>query len=327
MNKGGRDRTLLILCFIVLSTHLLFNVATNFQQNSSCVVPDVPSNKIHSENTQPLVSTTTTSNVFGSPADEEAYQRWLPTFKAADPSYQEACMNALAKGKSLHSEYAQDVFLFMNFYKYWPMQGRKGFYVDSGANDALVTSNTAFFDKCLGWKGLCVEPDEQYHNGIRQHRTCTLIGECISDVKKTIHYVRAGTNGHVAGDAEQTGAGDMKCAPLEDMLSQAGIPGLNHVDLWSLDVEGHEMTVLSSVDFKKITFSVLLIEDFWVSTRDMDLMLTRKDFIKFHQLGVDSLFANRSFPYPAKVWYPENYDGLVQQTQAFRENYRKNLKC
>ena len=24
-------------------------------------------------------------------------------------------------------------------------------------------SNTFFFDKCLGWEGLCIEADEQYH--------------------------------------------------------------------------------------------------------------------------------------------------------------------
>jgi hypothetical protein len=34
-------------------------------------------------------------------------------------------------------QHSQDIFLFQNLYKYWPMTGRKGFYVESGANDAL----------------------------------------------------------------------------------------------------------------------------------------------------------------------------------------------
>lgn len=30
-------------------------------------------------------------------------------------------------------------------------------YVDVGAHHPLDISNTAFFDLCLGWKGLCIE--------------------------------------------------------------------------------------------------------------------------------------------------------------------------
>ena len=60
-------------------------------------------------------------------------------------------------------QHSQDIFLFHNLYKYWPMTGRKGFYVESGANDALYLSTSLFFDKCLGWDGLCVEPQEKFH--------------------------------------------------------------------------------------------------------------------------------------------------------------------
>ena len=43
------------------------------------------------------------------------------------------------------------------------MNGKRGVYVDSGANSAVSLSNTYFYDKCLGWEGLCVEPLPQYH--------------------------------------------------------------------------------------------------------------------------------------------------------------------
>jgi hypothetical protein len=97
--------------------------------------------------------------------EDERYQQWLSTFKAADPAYQDYCLKVLdgAKTPGLGGQYSQDVFLFHNIFKAWAPRGRKGFYVESGANDPEAISSSIFFDKCLGWQGLCVEPQTQYH--------------------------------------------------------------------------------------------------------------------------------------------------------------------
>lgn len=97
---------------------------------------------------------------------DNAYAAWLTSFHAADAAYQDYCMQVLVN--STHfvekgGQISQDIFLFQNLYKYWPMQGRKGFYVEAGANDPLYLSNSLFYDKCLGWAGLCVEPQQKYH--------------------------------------------------------------------------------------------------------------------------------------------------------------------
>jgi len=39
----------------------------------------------------------------------------------------------------------------------------QGTYLDIGSNHPLQRSNTYFFDKCLGWRGVCVEPNTKYH--------------------------------------------------------------------------------------------------------------------------------------------------------------------
>lgn len=97
---------------------------------------------------------------------ERDYQEWLSTFQAADPQYQAYCMQVLESSVRFPdkgAQLSQDIFLFKNFFKYWPMQNKTGFYVESGANDALALSTSLFFDKCLGWDGLCIEPQPQYH--------------------------------------------------------------------------------------------------------------------------------------------------------------------
>jgi hypothetical protein len=97
---------------------------------------------------------------------DKAYTAWLATFKAADAAYQDYCMQVLVNStrfKDKGGQANQDIFLFQNLYRYWPMQGRRGFYAESGANDPLYLSTSLFFDKCLGWAGLCVEPQQKFH--------------------------------------------------------------------------------------------------------------------------------------------------------------------
>jgi hypothetical protein len=97
--------------------------------------------------------------------EEQQYQQWLSSFQAADPAFQDYCLRVLqnSERQDKGAEYNQDIFLFHNFFKFWPANGKKGFYVESGANDALSISSSLFFDQCLGWPGLCIEPQPTYH--------------------------------------------------------------------------------------------------------------------------------------------------------------------
>ena len=45
------------------------------------------------------------------------------------------------------------------------IQGRRGTYVDVAANHYKRISNTYFYDTCLQWRGLCVEPNQIYWEG------------------------------------------------------------------------------------------------------------------------------------------------------------------
>ena len=86
---------------------------------------------------------------------DASYEAWLPSFKAADAAHQDFCANVLSRKTKGASQYEQDVFVFFNLFKFWPMQGLKGFYVESGANQAVVDSNTFFFDKCVTFSIMC----------------------------------------------------------------------------------------------------------------------------------------------------------------------------
>jgi hypothetical protein len=250
--------------------------------------------------------------------DENAlllYENWLNTFQAANPAFQSFCLNALQTGHAA-SQFSQDMWLFHNIFKKYALANRTGFYVDSGANHWRDMSNTFFYDVCLGWKGVCVEPSAQYHDGLLKHRSCDLVPTCIAASTSSVHLSGEGT--HVVQ------GGDLQCLSLEAMLGQRfkNDKGQYEIDLWSLDVEGYELNVLSGLNFSNVNISVLLVEDFWISQRQLDEILLNHVptiFQKAKQFPIDSLFIQPDvFDLPSFPWYPHDWGDFVSLNKIFR---------
>ena len=83
------------------------------------------------------------------------------------------------------------------------------------------------------------------------------------------------------------------------------------VDFWSLDVEGHELTVLGVPGWEdSVRVRALLVEDVGAAARpdQLDMLLTRRGYVKAHQLHVDSLYTLRGEPLPRTFRYADNFD-------------------
>lgn len=215
------------------------------------------------------------------------WTHYVRNFRAHNPLHQEWCVRVLNdenSGSNVGSQFGQDLFVLRNVFAPSILANKTGFYVDSGANDPMHLSNTLFFDVCLGWKGLCIEPNPQYHADISKHRSCTLIVECIANTKGVRFFNMNGATGGVA----ETGTTVM-CSPLQDMLKEHA-NGISHVDFWSLDVEGFEMSVLSTIPWEHLSFEAIMIEDFWLSNRVLDHFMTVNKYVKVAQLPIDSLW-------------------------------------
>mmetsp|Transcript_16941 Transcript_16941/g.18978 ORF Transcript_16941/g.18978 Transcript_16941/m.18978 type:complete len:386 (+) Transcript_16941:78-1235(+) len=167
-----------------------------------------------------------------------------------------------------------------------------GTYVELGAFNGRQESNTRFFDLCLGWKGLLLEGNpENYQQTIRNRpfaHKMSLAPSCSAEyeaVNHTIPFFRYPmTNVGLVGHAKTyTGKPtvEVPCGPLSPVLadifaaeeetdnsqpqrSDGGGGGvaavLPTVDFFSLDVEGSEDLVLSTIDFHAVRINVLMIE-------------------------------------------------------------------
>ena len=202
-------------------------------------------------------------NKINHPGWKTDMEEFLSSFTAANPQYTEQCKSYLRSPQQFNeertsfinwkwhfSQYNQDWTMIVNFFLDYAKSGKRGFYVESGANDYLRVSNTAFFDLCLGWEGICVEPTPQYHANIARHRSCKLVKNCLSDRNETINI-----SGEIPG-ANVTGL-SVECIRLDSLLQREGV---STVDVWSLDIEGFEHKALSGMDLTKIEVKSILME-------------------------------------------------------------------
>ena len=177
---------------------------------------------------------------------------------------------------TFNAQYGQDWWIFSNLIANGLLPWHGGTYVDLAANDAIFRSSTYFLDACLGWKGACVEANPAHYYGIFQQRTCQLVPACASDGQRHVSLAldkRDPTGGsstlerashHQHPQRRRGGEQDatwqevtVACDTLTSMLERLGH---RHIDVLSLDVEGHEPAVLAGLNFSRISVSVLLLE-------------------------------------------------------------------
>lgn len=139
-------------------------------------------------------------------------------------------------------------------------------------------SNTYFFDKCLGWSGVCVEPQPANYARFVGRRGCALAPFAVSDRQEVVPFNTFGGDwagasgvGKVATAEESlvyldtvrragndTRRIEVTAFPMRALLDHFGA---RHVDYLSLDVEGHELKAVQSIDFEATAVDVFTIEN------------------------------------------------------------------
>ncbi len=177
---------------------------------------------------------------------------------------------------------------------------RNGIFVECGANDGLAQSNTYWFERFRGWRGLLIEAVPDKANEARRNRpdakvvNCALVAdESIGSVEIQAADLMAFISGAFPSkDDEARQMEDAKrvqklqlvqtlnvlARPLSRVLEEAGLP---RVDLFSLDVEGYECEVLKGLDLSKHRPRYILVE-----TKQLQTVL---DLLAPHYVQIDQL--------------------------------------
>ena len=164
------------------------------------------------------------------------------------------------------SQHGQDEYLNENLF----LNQTEGFFLEAGALDGVHTSNTYFFEKHLSWRGLLVEPTPNFIPQIKFSRSADVFHGCVSSRPGTMSFIPGKVSGHgqlsvsrhenpkeasFLAPADKTI--DVPCQTVTTLLQERGV---RHVDLFSLDVEGFELSVLEGLNFNEIEIDVILVE-------------------------------------------------------------------
>ena len=208
-----------------------------------------------------------------------------------------------------------------------------GTFVEIGANDGLHMSNTWFFEHHLGWRGMCVEANPHVFRRLKTNRpACTNVNAIVStesdtkgeDVPFISFYRKDGqekaqtyrdwetglsgaegtsvqSNHEISSLARAQKFADRNAGVFveRNMLPRQSFAQLfakhnfTTIDLLSIDVEGHEYAVLSSIDFRRVHIRVIVTE---TVTKQVSKLLERNDF---RDLGIifrlgDHVFVNNA---------------------------------
>ena len=152
------------------------------------------------------------------------------------------------------SQSNEDKAMFEKFYKSPLKCG--GVFVEIGALDGLKYSNSYFFEKALGWKSLLVEAHPQNAAALKKNRPDAWTVHAAMCTGDHVTFVGAGATGGVV----DTMSPDHKKAFISKTYKNITVKcrqwgplfkkyGIQHIDVFVIDVEGGEYTVLSVMDW------------------------------------------------------------------------------
>ena len=160
---------------------------------------------------------------------------------------------------------------------------RPGFYVELGANDGLLQSNTYFLEFIYGWRGVLIEPALNNYLSLIRNRSRENAFFCVAcvsfnhpdefvrmtyanlmsisaslnmDLPDADQHVKDGTR--FLGDSREVVDFGAVARPLSNLLREAKAPP--QIELLSLDVEGAELEVLRGVDHEQHRFTHIVVE-------------------------------------------------------------------
>lgn len=214
----------------------------------------------------------------------------------------------------------EEAYLWRHFF--WRRGG--GTVLEMGGHDGYTKSISMSLEQSLGWKAYLVEPGPRNFQAMEQNRPlASNFNAAVCHEQKMLHFVELDTVGGImefmpAGFVREffpkewvSKSGEknwplieaspeftpVQCLPLSVLLRVAG---LCHIDLFILDVQGAELDVLRSFDFRATSVDVWVIE---VEHKDEDereirALLSRNGY-QFHSKEANNLWFRRMDFHPS----------------------------
>lgn len=207
--------------------------------------------------------------------------------------------------RPFYSEHREDRWLEEHIFK----GKRDGYFVEIGAMEGTDWSNTYFFEKERNWTGICVEPNPIAFKELAANRKCVCLNVAFTSHRGKANFLRVGGiprgwSGLVdfiepesmdrIRDREFRGELTTEVISVDTCLFTDLIWPTQKIDLLSIDVEGAEFDIISTVPFEKYDIDILVVEINYNFSplHPLHLFITNNfDFLQ--RLGVSNIYRRR----------------------------------
>ena len=156
---------------------------------------------------------------------------------------------------------------------------QKGYFVEFGATNGILLSNTFLLEQKYSWKGILAEPGRIWESNLRINRPNAKIStkivwshsdqiinfnENYDPVLSTISHLQTKKSQGLRYKINKTYK--VRTISLMDLLIEDNVP--EFIDYLSLDTEGSEFSILQGFDFSKFSFGIITVEHNYNNDRD-----------------------------------------------------------
>ena len=177
-----------------------------------------------------------------------------------------------------------------------------GFFVEFGATDGVLLSNTWLLEKSFQWEGICAEPNPMFFEKLQKNRNCHLSPACVHSISgEKMQFVLADVYGglvahardddHLTKRAAYEANGEVmqvETISLMDLLDQYNAP--RKIDYLSIDTEGSEFTILEGIDWVRYQFRCITVEHNFAAQRQQIFSLLMANGYELHQAQWDDWY-------------------------------------
>jgi FkbM family methyltransferase len=184
---------------------------------------------------------------------------------------------------------------------------KNGVFVEIGAADPVEGNNSYFFEKEMGWQGVCIDARKSACDKLIQERS-RVLNIAIGDAPGKVIFLEFGVLSGIAKfmsmhefetiekyteDFTKVNAYWVELKTLSNVLDELQF---TVVDILMLDTEGAELPILKASKNVLDVFKVLMAESNTVENRTLlkDFM-AEQNFIHYKLIGMDDIFINKKY--------------------------------
>jgi FkbM family methyltransferase len=202
-----------------------------------------------------------------------------------------------------NAQQGEDVYILNNYINVFD---REGVFVELGAMDGIVFSNTKYFEDYLGFSGVLIEPTKQFDSLVLNRPNCACYHAAVDYVNGQAKFLGDGAVGGLVstmsapfrrnqhGDKRESDEYFVQVTPMKEILARSGI---SYIDLAFIDVEGAELVVLETMDFDIPVYIIVIELDGSNVVKDTacrDLLLLN-NFSFDRRLGLNEIWINHNY--------------------------------